>query len=234
MRGCLFVLVLAAVVVGVASWFGAPVLASTLARTALEGAGFRAASSTVTVTADPPPKILLGRADRLRIVGAQVDFRTFHAAGLDLTLTDVDLLGRRAATIRGRVSGAELTTAEGPAATADVAIDGAADAAAATIDVAADAVEEAVRTAFRREFAVAVAGIEFRAPDVLRITSAGSTLEGRLGVAGDGSITLSNALGSATILSLDPSFPLALRSVGVAGGNLRIIATLDAQALLGG
>lgn len=234
MRGCLFVLVLAAAVVAAASWFGAPVLASTVARAALENAGFRAATSTITVTADPPPRILLGRADRLRIVGADVDFRTFHAASLDLVLTDVDLLGRRAATIRGTIEGAELATSDGPAATADVAIDGSADAAAATIDVGAAAVNDAVAAAFRRRFGVAVIGTELAAPDILRIRSAGSTIEGRLGVDATGSIVLTTALGSSEILSIDRSFPLTLRSVSVVDGNLRIAATLDAQALLGG
>lgn len=234
MRGCLFVLVLAAAVVGGAAWFGSPVLASTVARAALENAGFQAATSTITVSADPPPKILLGRADRLRIVGTDVDFRTFHAASLDLTLTDVDLLGRRAATIRGRVVGAELSSPDGPGATADVEIDGPADAADATIDVSAAAVEAAVTAAFRRRFGVAVLGTELVAPDVLRIRSAGSTLEGRLGVGADGAITLTTALGASELLRLDPSFPLTLRSVSVVDGSLRILAVLDAGALLGG
>lgn len=234
MRGCLFVLVLAAAVVGGAAWFGSPILASTVARAALENAGFRAATSTVTVTSDPPPKILLGRADRLRIVATDVDFRTFHAASLDLTLTDVDVLGRRAATIRGRIVGAELSSADGPGTRADVAIDGAAASAGATIDVSAAAVEDTVSAAFQRRFGVAVLGIELVAPDILRIRSAGSTLEGRLGVGADGAITLTTALGSSELLRLDPSFPLTLRSVSVVDGSLRIGATLDAEALLGG
>lgn len=234
MRGCLFVLILAGALVGGAAWFGSPVLASTVAGAALEGAGFRAATSTITVTSDPPPKILLGRADRLRIVGADVDFRTFHAASLDLTLTDVDLLGRRAATISGRIEGAELSSPDGRGATADVEIDGPADGADATIDVSAAAVEDAVTSAFQRRFGVTVIGTELVAPDLLRISSTGSTLEGRLGVGPDGAITLTTALGSSELMTLDPSFPLAIQSVSVVDGNLRIMAVLDAEALLGG
>lgn len=234
MRGCLFVLILAGTVVGGAAWFGAPVLASTVARAALESAGFRAGTATISVTSDPPPRIFLGRADRLRIVAADVDFRAFHAASLDLTLTDVDLLGRRAATIRGRIEGAQLSSPDGPGAAADVEIDGLADGADATIGVAASAVEKAVTAAFQRRFGVAVIGTELVAPDLLRIRSAGSTIEARLGVGPSGAITLTTALGSSELLSLDPSFPLRFRSASVVDGSLRIIATLDAEALLGG
>jgi hypothetical protein len=84
MRGCLFILVLAAGVIGAVAWFGSPVLASVVIDSALRGAGYEAATSTVTATADPPPKLLTGRADRVRIQGSDVDFRTFHAASLDL------------------------------------------------------------------------------------------------------------------------------------------------------
>jgi hypothetical protein len=234
MRGCLFVLVLAAAVLTTAAWFGAPVLASTLVATALQNGGYHAGSSTITATSDPPPKLLLGRADRVEIAGTDVDFRTFHAASLDLVLTDVDVVGRTAARITGRITGAELKTTDGVATTADVAIDGAADAADATIVVDAATVDRVVKATFQRELGVAVSGTELVAPDILRISAAGTTLEGRLSIDASGAIALSTQLGSSPILSLDPSFPLRLRSVGAEPGGLRIDATLDAQALLGG
>jgi hypothetical protein len=234
MRGCLFVLVLAAAVLTTAAWFGAPVLASTLVASALQNGGYHAASSTITATSDPPPKLLLGRADRVEIAGTDVDFRTFHAASLDLVLTDVDVVGRTAARITGRITGAELKTTDGVATTADVAIDGAADAADATIVVDAATVDRVVKATFQRELGVAVSGTELVAPDILRISAAGTTLEGRLSIDASGAIVLSSQLGSSPILSLDPSFPLRLRSVAAVAGGLRIGATLDAQALLGG
>jgi hypothetical protein len=49
-----------------------------------------------------------------------------------------------------------------------------------------------------------------------------------------GAIAFSTSLGASPILSLDRSFPLRLRSVRVEAGDLRIDATLDATALLGG
>jgi hypothetical protein len=234
MRGCLFVLILAAAVRSAAAWFGSPILASTVIRAALENGGYRAASSTVTATSDPPPKLLLGRADRVEIAGSDVDFRTFHAASLDLVLTDVDIVGRTAGRISGRIGDAELRTADGVPTTADVDIDGDASAAAATIVVDGATVERVVSAAFRRQFGVAVTSAELVAPNLLRVRAPGATVEGRLGVDGSGGIALTTSLGSTTILSLDPSFPLRLRSIAAVGGDLRIDATLDAEALLGG
>jgi hypothetical protein len=234
MRGCLFVLVFAAIVVSAVAWFGAPALASTVITAALENSGYHAGTSTVRATSDPPPKLLLGRADRVEIAGTDVDFRTFHAATLDLVLTDVDVVNRTAARIRGRITGAELKTADNERTTATVDIEGAAEAAAAVIVVDAATVDRVVRAAFKQKFGVTVTSTELVAPDTLRIRSAGATVEGRLIVDASGAIALSTPLGSAAILSLDPSFPLRLRSVTAVDGDLRIAAILDAEALLGG
>jgi hypothetical protein len=234
MRGCLFVLIFAAAVVSVVAWFGAPVLASSVIAASLQNGGFHAATSTVSATSNPPPKLLLGRADRVEIRGTDVDFRTFHAAGLDLVLRDVDLLGRRAGAISGRIDGAQLTTGEGATTSADVSVDGPADAAAARILVDAAAVDAAVKGALKAKFGVTATSTALVAPDVLRIAVRGASVQGRLVIDDSGAIALSTPLGSSVILRLDPSFPLALKSVHVVDGNLEVLATLDAQALLGG
>lgn len=234
MRGCLFIVALAAAVLAAGAWFGSPILASTLISTALENAGYHAASSTITATANPPPRLLIGRADRVEIVGTDVDFRTFHAASLDVVLTDVDVIGKTAGRISGRITGAELTTTGGEATSADVDIDGVADAADASIVVDPVTVDRVVRLTFQQKFGVAVSATKLVAPDTLRITALGTTVEGSLLVDATGAIAFSSSLGGSPILSLDPSFPLRLRGVRVDAGNLRIDATLDAEALLGG
>ena len=234
MRGCLFVLVLAAAVLTGLAWFGSPILASSVVSAALQGAGFHARSSTVTATSNPPPKLLVGRADRVEIVASDVDFRTFHAASLDLVLTDVDVAGRTAARISGRISGAALTTTAGDPTTADVDIDGAAAAADASIVVDGATVSQVVKATLQQKFGIAVSGTDLVAPDILRISASGATVEGRLVIDSDGAIALSTPFGSSPILSLDSSFPLRLRSVRIDGAELRIGATLDATALLGG
>ena len=234
MRGCLFVLVLGAAILGSAAWFGSPIVASTVLATALQNAGFHAATSTVTATSNPPPKLLLGRADRVEIRGTDVDFRTFHAASLDLVLTDVDVVGRTAGRITGRIVGAELTTTATEATSVDVDIDGDAAAADARIVVDAATVDRVVKATMQQKFGVTVTSTELAAPDTLRIGSAGATLEGRLVIDPSGAIALSTRIGSSPILGLDPAFPLRFRAVGAVGGNLEIDATLDAETLLGG
>jgi hypothetical protein len=234
MRGCLFVLVLAAAVMTSVAWFGSPSLAAGVISAALQDAGFHATSSTVSATADPPPKLLLGRADRVEIVATDVDFRTFHAASLDLVLTDVDVTARTADRISGRIGGATLTTAAGEPTTADVDIDGVANAADASIVVDGATVSRVVKATLQQKFGVTASSTQLVAPDILRISVPGATVEGRLVIDADGAIALSTPLGSSPILSLDPSFPLRLRSVQVDGGALHVGATLDATALLGG
>jgi hypothetical protein len=233
-RGCLFIVILAGVVVAGAAWFGSAPLASALISAALENAGYHAERSTVRATADLPPRLLLGQADRVEIVGAGVDFRTFHAASLDLVLTKVDLLARTAATISGEIDGAELKTSTGSATTADVVVDGPASAAEASITVSGETVDRIVRETFQREFGIDVDHVTLEAPDLLRITAPGATLEGRLAIDPPGDIVLRTGLGTATILSLDPSFPLELRSVRAIDGDLRVEGVLDADELLGG
>jgi len=234
MRGCLFVLVFAAAVLSAVAWFGSPVIASVVISSALQNAGYSAASSTVTATADPPPKLLIGRADRVEIAGSDVHFRTFHAASVDLVLSDVDIVARTASRISGRITAAELTTNAGEATGVDVAIDGPADAAGAVIVVDAATVDGLVKTTFEQRFGVAVTSTTLIAPDTIRITALGSTVVGRVLIDGTGAIAFSTSLGSSPILSLDRSFPLRLRSVRVEAGDLRIEATLDATTLLGG
>ena len=234
MRGCLFVLVLAAAVLTGLAWFGSPIVASSVISAALQNTGFHAGTSTVSATADPPPKLLLGRADRVEIVATDVDFRTFHAASLDLILTNVDVTARTAGRISGRIGGATITTAVGEPTTADVDIDGVASAADASIVVDGATVSRVVKATLLQKLGLTVSATELVAPDILRISVPGATVAGRLVIDADGAIALSTPLGSSPILSLDPSFPLRLRSVQIDGGALRIGATLDATALLGG
>jgi hypothetical protein len=232
-RGCLFVLVAAAVVVAIVAWFGASPLASAVATAALQGSGLQADRMTVTATSDPPPKLLLGRADRLDIEATGVRFRTFEAAGLVLHLTDVDVLAHTAKSLDGRVEGATVTTGDGIPTQADVTLTGSAAAADAVIVVDGATVDRVVRATFERQAGVAITRTELVAPDLLRIVTPAATIEGRLVLDASGAVAISTRLGETPILSLDPAFPLQLTAVRVDAGNLRIDGVLDAEALLG-
>ena len=231
MRGCLFVLVAGLAVVAAAAWFAAPPLTSTVIASILEGSGYHAASSTITATADPPLRLLLGHADRVTVDGQGVTWRTFRAARLDLTLRDVDLFGRTAGSIEGTISGAELQTTDDPAPTADVAIDGTGSRADATLRVSGATVDRLVKSGFAKEFGVTVASTSLVAPDVLRISAAGTTVQGRLAIDPTGPLVLMTAVGSVDLFRFDPSFPITLVGVRVRGADLELTGTLDPEAL---
>ena len=234
MRGCLFVLLVGVAVIVGAAWFGGPPATSAVIASILGGSGYRAASSTVTATADPPLRLLLGHADRVTIDGRDVTWRTFKAARLQLTLRDVDLFGRTAGAIDGTIDGAELQTLDDPPPTADVTIEGTGSDATATIRVAGATVDRLVRSGFSRQFAVAVVSTSLAAPDTLRISATGTTIQGRLAIDGTGALVLVTTLGSADLFRFDSSFPIRLVGVRVRGADLEIEGTLDPAALLGG
>jgi len=233
-RGCLFVLVIGLAFLTAGAWFGAPLIASQLIAAGLQTGGLQAASSTVSVTSDPPLELLLGHADRVEVVATDVTVRTMHATGLDLVLTDVDLVHRTAAGISGRMSGVGVTTTDGQPASAEVDITGVPTAAAASIIVDAATIDRIVRSDFQKAFGVPVTTTALVAPDVLRISAIGASLDGRLTIDPSGALAIVTRFGFAPILSLDPTLPIRLRSVRVDAGRLVIEATLDAQALLGG
>ena len=234
MRGCLFVLIAAALLVGALAWFASPLLASAVIGVALQDGGFSATAQSISATSDPPPKLLLGRADRVEIHASGVAFRTYRARSLDLVLTDVDVVDRTAATISGSVDAASVTTADGVPTEADLRIDGSATAAATSIVVSAATVDRVVRATFADQAGVAITRTELIGPDILRIVTPSATIEGRLVIDASGAVALSTRVGSASILSLDRSFPLRLESVRVVGGDLVVTGSLDATTLLGG
>jgi hypothetical protein len=231
MRGCLFVLVIGA---AGAAWFGAPPLASTVIASTLEGSGYRATSSMITVSANPPPRLLLGHADQVTIDGRGVTWRTFRAGRLQLTLGDVDLFGRTAGTIHGTISAAELqATGATVTPTADVTLDGSGSNATATIRVPGATVDGLVRDSVAKQYGVAVTATSLVAPDTLQITTSGTTIRGRLAIDSAGALVLVTSLGSANLFRFDPSFPIQLSGVRVSGADLELTGTLDAAALLG-
>ena len=127
-----------------------------------------------------------------------------------------------------------LATNDAEPTSADVDIDGAADAAAATIVVDGATVDRVVKAAMKAKFGVAVTATTLVAPDTLRISVAGASVEGRLVIDATGALGLSTPLGTTPVLSLDSAFPLRLEAVRAIGANLELDATLDAQALIGG
>jgi hypothetical protein len=178
--------------------------------------------------------LLLGHADRVTIDGRDVTWRTFRAANLHLALRDVDLFGRTAGSIEGTIGGAELRTTDDATPTADVTIDGTGSDATAAIRVDGATVDQLVKRGFATKFAVAVVSTSLVAPDVLRISATGTTIQGRLTIGGGGALVLQTTLGPAELFRFDPSFPIVLTGVRIRGRDLELQGTLDAETLLGG
>jgi hypothetical protein len=238
-RGCLFVLLFAAIVIGSIAWFASAPIASTVVGAILDGSGFRAASSTISVTADPPPRLLLGQADRVSITATDVQWQSLRAARLSLIFDGVDLFARTATTIHGSLDAADVaaddeTTSGGPAPTATIAVDGPAGAADAAITVDAATIRRLILAAVEREFSVKATGVELLAPNRLRLAAPGATIEATLVIDGSGALAVSTPLGSVEMFRVDPAIPLRLRSVTILDGALRLDGILDVNALLRG
>ena len=239
MRGCLFVLLVAAIVIGSIAWFASAPIASTIVGAILDGSGFKAASSTITVAADPPPRLLLGQADRVAITATDVAWQTLRAARLSLTFDGVDLFARTATTIHGRLDEADVaaeddTTSGGAAPTATIEVDGPAAAADAAITVDAATIRRLILAAVEREFGVKATGVELVAPNRLRLAAPGATIDATLVVDERGALAVSTPLGAVEMFRVDPAIPLRLRSVTVLDGALRLDGILDVNALLRG
>src|SRR4249920_860941 len=102
MRGCLFVLVLAAALIAAIAWFASAPIVSAVIGGALQANGYQSSSTTITATADPPPR-LLGHADRIAIDSSDVAWKTLRARHLALTLEGVDLFARKADAVHGTI-----------------------------------------------------------------------------------------------------------------------------------
>ena len=112
MRGCLGVLIIAAIFVVAGAWFGGPPVAGALVTTGLTTAGLQSDDLDVDVDADPPLKLALGQADSVTIDATDVEWDGLHADTLELVLLDVDFLARTAAQVSGRLTGVELPDVE--------------------------------------------------------------------------------------------------------------------------
>lgn len=237
MRGCLFVVIVGALVLGVGAWLLAPGIAATIVAGSLRASGFSAETQTLAVAADPPVRLLTGKADRLTLDATGVTWGALTASRLVFELDDVDLINRTAVNVDGRFNGVAVDAGPGAAATtatATITFDGPADAAFTTIEVDRASVRALVTAAVSRSFSTQLTDIELIAPDRLRLVAPGASLEGTLTVSGSNQLSLSTRLGTVPLVTIDPSLPLDLQSVSADPTVLRIAGVLDVGRLLQG
>lgn len=232
MRGCLSVLVIAALFVVVGAWFGGPPIAATLVTTGLTSSGLHSDDLEVTVQADPPLALALGRADRVVVSGTDVEWNGLTADTLDLTLRGVDFLGRRADQANGVLTGVELPNVDPPGSKASVDIAGPGDSAVVTVTVDSATVEAMAIEAFDQKLGVRPTSATLSEPNVIRFQAGPVKVAGALTIGPGGSLGVSTPLGTVTVLEPSPSQPIHLASVAVEGDNLVLTGTLDVGELL--
>ena len=232
MRGCLFILALAVIVLAVGVWVGAPPVAEALVMTGIRSAGVNSNDLDVEVQADPPLELALGRADRIVLEGSDVDLNGLHADTLDLTLHDVDLLGRTAARANGRLTGVELPDIDPPGSAATVDIAGPGRTATVTITFDRSIAEAIAAEAFEQRTGVRPTTTRLSAPNVVRFTAGPVEASGALTVGRDGSLGVTTAQEAVTMLDAAATRPIHLTGVAVQGDDLVLTGTLDVASLL--
>ena len=233
MRGCLSVVVIAALFLGVVAWFGGPPIASAVVTAGLTASGLDARQLDVEVKTDPPLEIAVGHADRVTIEADDVEWNGLRARALDLTLTDVDILGRSAASAEGRLTGAELPNVKPAGSLATVEVDGPADGATVTITIDGETVEAMAVDAFEARLGVRPNSATLVEPNSIRIRAGGLELTGDIRVSPDGDVEVAVPLGTVTVVDSDPSQPFQLTDAAVENGTLVLTGTIDLNDLMG-
>jgi hypothetical protein len=236
MRSCLIQLLVTIAVIFALLWFGLPFGASWLATNALNAAGFTGTNTRVDVQADLPPRILLGHADRIRLTSTQVSVGDLHAASIDMTLGNVELIDRKIGTIHGSMTGVRVPAATGgdPLTADSVTVDGAGAAATATLTCTSAEVKALVISQLKAQKVPATA-IAFSGPDKVTVTAAGVTKTGRL-VVSNGSLEVVVAgisPSTITVINAGNGNPIRFTSVAVTTTSVTLVGTIDLQSLLG-
>ncbi len=237
MRGCLFTIGLAAVVVALVVFIGLPAVAAGVLTAGVKAAGLQADDITVSVSADPPWNLLSLHADRVRVRATSATFRGLHIGALDVTLLDASILDRSAASVAGRLTGVTVPNVAGqPLGLGAVNLAGGGGQVTATTTVAvADAQAlVAAEVASVTGAAVPASAVHLSAPDKVVVKSA-RLLTATLSVDGSGDlVATADGIAPVTLLRAGEDVPMKVTSVRVdAAGNVVLAGDL-VVSLLGG
>jgi hypothetical protein len=233
MRSCLIQLTVEIVLLIALLWFGLPIGAGFLATSALNASGFTGTNTSVDVNSNPPPLLLTGKADTIRIRSDSVFVGDLHASSLDVSLRDVQLLSRKIGTVDGTLDGVRIAVPDGQPVTVDqVVIHGTATAAEATLTVSAQAIADLAVTTLASNSIKAT--VTLQAPDAVTILVAGKKQTGSLAVS-NGTLLLvptTKAIPPVALIVPGSGNPFKLTSVAVKGQQVTLGGTIDVQALL--
>jgi hypothetical protein len=233
MRGCLFVLLTGlALLVGVI-WFAGPPIAGLGVEATLVSSGLDAEEIDVRVEADPPLRLAIGRADRIRIEATGVVWNEVRAGELTVELRDVDLIARTVRTAEGRLDDVELEQIgeDGKPLLIRVVFSGSGDRADTTVSIDRRTAERLAIATFEAEIGNRPDDVALVSPDTIQFTVAGQAVRGQLEVTAGGNLRATTPLGSVTILE-SGGLPLDLTDVSVGSGGIELTGTFDVSSLI--
>jgi hypothetical protein len=235
MRSCLIQLLIAVAVIFALLWFGLPFGASWLATTALNSAGFAGTGTKVEVSANLPPRILLGHADTIHLTSTQVGVGDLHAGSMDVTLGNVEFFDRKFGTVTGLLTDVRIPAPNGDPVTIDSAVlNGAGTAATATLTLSSAQLAQLAQTQLQTQTGIP-STVKMAAPNKVTVTVNGQAEAGRL-VAQNGAILVvptSSALPTMTLIDSGSGNPFHFTSVTVGATTVTLVGTIDLQSLLG-
>ncbi len=235
MRSCLIQLLIAALVVFALVWFGLPFGASWLATNALNAAGFAGTDTRVDVSANLPPRILLGHADTIHLSSTQVGVGDLHAGSIDLTLGDVELIDRTFGTVTGTLTDVRVPAPDGdPITIQSAVINGPSTAATATLTASSAELTKLAQAQFQNTTGIA-STVTIAAPDNVTVTVNGRAQPGKLAVKNGAIVVIptSSALPTVTLIDSGAGNPFRFTSVAIGTGTVTLVGTIDLQTLLG-
>ena len=233
MRSCLIQILIALAVVFLLLWFALPLAVGALATGALNATGFTGTDTRVEVSANPPPMLLTGRGT-VHITSTHVSLSDLHAAGVDVTLGDVDLMSRKIGTVGGTLTGVQVAAPNGDAVSIDkVTLAGPADDTIATCSMSiaqAEALAEAQLAAQGVK-----ATVDLAAPNAVTLKVSGTSYKGRLVASSDGALLLvpeSKAMPQVLLISPGSGNPFHVYSVAIGQTDITLTGTIDIDELL--
>lgn len=237
MRGCLFVLVLGAVVAALVVVVGLPAFAAGILTAGIGAAGLHADDTTVTVSSDPPTDLLLLHADRVRVRATHATFRGLEISALDVTLQDVALVDRTAAAVDGRLSGVVVPNVGArPLDLAEITLSGGGTAIDAGSSIAATAADTLIADAIEADVGIRPTSVTLSSPDLVTV-KLDASVRARLTVTATGDLVARVSDGpmagqEITLLRGGEDLPIRLTAVDVTpSGDLHLAGRLTVGLL---
>lgn len=231
MRGCLFTLLLAAIVGAFVVVVGLPVVAAAVLTGAVQAVGLQASDTTVVVSSEPPTDLLLMQADRVRVRATGATFRGLKIGALDVTLTGVSLLGRTADEVSGMLRAVTVPDVAGqPLGLEAIRLSGGGETVIASTTIAAADARAIVAAEVASLVGISVppSAIRLEAPDKVTVKAA-TTVTVTLSVDKDGDLVATVPKAAPVVLiRAGQDIPMRLTSVKVtASGGLELVGTLS-------